>query len=87
MKKLENVKNWQISKQTKIWNLVVSKPENNNFRLKTATDNECLISSKKKQSFFADTKLEVEQIKKKIEEKLIKPLFIEKSIIFKKKRP
>ena len=39
-----------------------------------------------KQSFFADTKLEVEQIKKKIEEKLIKPLFIEKSIIFLKKR-
>ena len=28
------------------------------------------------QSFFAETKLEVEQIKKKIEEKLIKPLFI-----------
>ena len=39
----------------------------------------------KKQSLFADTKLEVEQIKKKIEEKLIKPLFIEKSIIFKKR--
>ena len=29
--------------------------------------------------------MEVEQIKKKIEEKLIKPLFIEKSIIFKKR--
>ena len=41
-----------------------------------------LNQQKKKQSFFADTKLEVEQIKKKIEEKLIKPLFIEKSIIF-----
>ena len=37
----------------------------------------------KKCSFFADTKLEVEQIKKKIEEKLIKPLFIWQSIIFK----
>ena len=39
----------------------------------------------KKQSFFADTKLEIELCKKKIEEKLIKPLFIEKSIIFKKR--
>ena len=33
---LENVKNWKISKkQKKIWSLVVSKPESNNFRLKT----------------------------------------------------
>ena len=38
-----------------------------------------------KQSFFADTKLEVVQIKKKIEEKIFKLLFIEKSIIFKKR--
>ena len=30
----------------------------------------------KKLSFFADTKLALEQIKKKIEENLIKPLFI-----------
>ena len=30
----------------------------------------------KKYPFFAESKLEVEQIKKKIEEKLIKPLFI-----------
>ena len=81
MTTLENVKNWQISKQTNIRNLVVSKPENNNFRLKTATENNYQISRKKKQSFFADTKLEVEQIKKKIKENLIKPLFIEKSII------
>ena len=43
------------------------------------------MSRKKKQSFFADTKLEVEQIKKNKEEKLIKPLFIVKSIIFKKR--
>ena len=36
---LENVKNWQISKNKKeIWNLVVSKPENNNFRLKNAIE-------------------------------------------------
>ena len=84
--KLENLKNWQISKQTKIWNLVVSKPENNTFRFKTATEKKCQIGRKKTHSFFAETKLEVEQIKKKIEEKLIKPLFIEKSIIFLKKK-
>ena len=36
-----------------------------------------------KYSFFADTKLEVEQNKKKIEEKLIKPFFIWESIFFK----
>ena len=42
------------------------------------------MSRKKKHSFLAETKLEVEQIKKKIEEKLIKPLFIEKPIIIEK---
>ena len=30
----------------------------------------------KKHSFFADTKLQVDQIKKKVEESFIKPLFI-----------
>ena len=64
---------------------MVSKPENNNFGLKTATENKCYISRKKKQSFFADIKLEIEQIRKKVEEKLIKPLFIENSIICKKR--
>ena len=29
-----------------------------------------------KHSFFADTNLQVDQIKKKVEEKFIKPLFI-----------
>ena len=67
----------------KIWNLVVSNPEKNNCRLRAATENKLQISRMKKYSFFADTKLEVEQIKKKIEKKLIKPLFIWKSIIFK----
>ena len=55
---------------------MVSNPEKNNCRLRAATENELQISRMKKYSFFADTKLEVEQIKKKIEEKLIKPLFI-----------
>ena len=36
-----------------------------------------------KHSLFADTKLQVDQIKKKIEEKFIRPLFLYKSIIFK----
>ena len=74
---LENVKNWQISKnKKKIWNLVVSKPENKNFRLKNAIETKFPISRMKKHSFFADTKLQVDQMKKKKEEKFIKPLFI-----------
>ena len=72
---LENV-NWQISKNKKIWNLVVSKPENNNFRLENAIDNKFQISRMKKHSFSADTKLQVDQIKKKMEEKFIRPLFV-----------
>ena len=49
MTKLENVKNWQKSEnKKKIWNLVVSKPENNNMKLKTAIDYESNISRKEK---------------------------------------
>ena len=63
---LEKMKNWQISKnKKKIWNLVVSKPENDNFRLKNAIETKFRISRIKKHSFFADTKLQVDQIKKK----------------------
>ena len=62
---LENVINWQISKNKKIWNLEVSKPENKNFRLKNAIKIQFKISRKKEHSFFADTKLQVDQIKKK----------------------
>ena len=62
---LENVKNWQISKNKKNWNLVVSKPENNNFSLKNAIETKSQTSRMKKHSFFADTKLQVDQIKKK----------------------
>ena len=60
----------------KIWNLVLSKPENNNFSLKTAIETKFLISRMKKDSLFADTKLQVDQIKKKIEENFSKSLFI-----------
>ena len=71
-------KTWKIGKfqkTKKIWNLIVSKPENNNFRLKNAIDTKFSISRMKKHSFFADAKLQVDQIKKKKEEKFIKPLF------------
>ena len=40
-------------------------PEKNNFRLRTTTETKLQISRMKKYSFFADTKLEVEQIKKR----------------------
>ena len=62
---LENVKNWQISKNKKIWNLVESKPENNNFRLKNLIETKSQITRTKKNSFFADTKLQIDQTKKK----------------------
>ena len=35
---LENLESLPISKNKKIWNLVVSKPEKNIFRLKTAIE-------------------------------------------------
>ena len=49
----------------KMWNPVVSKPENHNLRRKTAKHNIFLMSRKKKHSFFADNKLQVELIKEK----------------------
>ena len=52
-------------KINKIQNLVVSKPGNNNFRLITAIKIIFQISRKKKHSFFNETKLHVDQIKKK----------------------
>ena len=54
----------------------MSKTENNNSRLKTIIETKFEISGMKKHSFFSDTKLKVGQIKKKIDEKFIKPLFI-----------
>ena len=59
------MKNWQIFKNKKIFNLVVSEPENNNFRLKNAIETKFQINRMKKHSFFSDTKLQVDQIKKK----------------------
>ena len=62
-----------------MWNLVISKPENHNLRHKTAINIEFEFNRKKKQSFIADNKLQVDQIKSKIEAKFKKSLFISKS--------
>ena len=67
----------------KMWNLVVSKPENHNLIRKTSIKIEYEFIRKRKHSFIADTKLQVDQIKRKIEANFNKPLFIEKSNIFK----
>ena len=78
------MKNLQISKN-KNKNLKSSgiEPENNNFRLKNPIETTFQISGMKKHSFFADTKLQVDHVKKKMEENFVKPLFIKQSIIFK----
>ena len=46
-------------------NPVLSKLENNNLTLKTARKVKLFFSRRKKLSFLADTKLQVDQIKKK----------------------
>ena len=55
---------------------IVSKPENENLRRKTAIKIEFDFDGKKKQSFIADNKLQVDQIKRNIEAKFNKSLFI-----------
>ena len=61
-------------------NLVVSKPENHNLRCKTALKIAYEFCRRKKRFFIADTKLQVDQKKRKMEAKFNKPLFIQKSI-------
>ena len=56
-----------------MWNLVVSKPEHHNLWPKTAIKTECELSRKKKDSLNADTKLQVDKIKRKMEAKFNKP--------------
>ena len=63
-------------KLKKMWNLVVSKPENNILRRKTAIKIEIEFSGKKKHSFIADIKLQVDQIKRTMEAKFNRPLLI-----------
>ena len=64
-------------------NLVVSKPENRNLRCKNAINVEFDFSRKRNYSFIADSKLKFDQIKRKMEAKLNKSFFIQKSNIFK----
>ena len=59
----------------KMWNLVVSKPESDNLRCKIAKKIEIDLSRKEKHSLIADTKLQVDQIKRKMEAKFKKPIF------------
>ena len=59
-----------------LWNLVVSKPEHHNLRRKTAIKTIFEFSRKKELSLIADTKLQVDQCKRKMEAKFNKPFFI-----------
>ena len=71
-------------KTKKMWNLVVSKLENHNLRWQQTTMKIELDFIKKKNfSFIADTKLKVDQIKRKTEAKFNELLFFKKSNIFK----
>ena len=60
----------------KLWILVVSKPEHHNLRRKTAKKTNLVFSRKKAHSLIADTKLPVDQNKRKIEAKFNKPFLI-----------
>ena len=57
-------------------NLVVSKPEHHNLRRKTAIKTKIEFSRKKEHSLIADTQLQVDQIKRKMEADFNKPFFI-----------
>ena len=81
MTNLENMKDGQIVEK-KMLNLVVSKPENDNLRPRAAIKIELEFGRKQKHSFFADTKLQVDQNYKK-QANLNKPFFILKSNLFK----
>ena len=67
----------------KLWNLVVSQPEHRNLRPKTAIKTKFEFSRKKKHSLIADTNLEGDQIKRKMEAKFNKPFFYLKIKYFK----
>ena len=64
------------NKKKKIWNLVVSKPENHNIRRKKAINTMFELSRKKEHSLIADSKLQVDQSKRKMEANFNKPYFI-----------
>ena len=61
-----------------MWNIPVSKPENHKLLRETSEQiifNFSIKKRKKKHSSFADTKLQVDQIKKKMVAKFNQPLF------------
>ena len=60
----------------KFWNLVASKPEHHNLRRKTAIKTQFEFSRRKQHSLIADTKLQLDQSKRKLEAKFIKPFYI-----------
>ena len=69
------MKNGQIPKIFKILlNLLVSKPEHHNLRCKTAIKTKFEFSRKKEHSLIADTKLQLDQLKRKLEAKFNKKL-------------
>ena len=59
-----------------MWNLVVSKPEHHNLKRKTAINSKLEISRMKEHSLISDAKLQVDQIKRKMEAKFNKQFFI-----------
>ena len=77
MTKLENMKNGQIPRKNKkkLRNLAVSKPEHHNLRRKTAIETNFEFSRKNGHSLIADTKLQVDQSKRKMGAKFKKPFF------------
>ena len=76
MTKIENMKNGQIPKnRKKIVNLVVSKPEHHSLRRKSALKTKFEFSRKMEHSLIAETMLQVEKIKRKMEAKFNNPIF------------
>ena len=60
----------------KNWNLLVTKPEHENLRRKTAIKTKFELSRKREHSLIADTKLQFDQSKRKMEAKFNKQFFI-----------
>ena len=63
--KMEDMKNGQKAKNKEMYNLVLSKPENQNLRRKTSINFEFEFSRKNKHSLITDTKLQFDKVRKK----------------------
>ena len=64
---------------------MVSKQENHNLKRKTAIKTNFEFSKRREHSLIADTKLQVDKIKKKMEANFKKPFLFKKSNILKVK--